>query len=352
MHRLITIAAIAVLTALPAPGHAQVYPERIRSVVREKADEGKSVARWDQRTAEREEQTERVTRTVRLGANGEVDLRNIAGEIAVSRGNGTDATLEAVKHARGRTIDDAREALQLVQVEITERAGRLEARTRYPDETEMRSRNRRNINVSVSYTVTVPAGTRVTANSISGNIRVQDVQGDLILESISGNIQIANGGRAATVKTISGNVEVSGTQIDGALEASTVSGTVAVRKVKARRLDLGSVSGPVLVEDLECDRVGAHSVSGDIRFAGTLARGGRYEMRSHSGEVRLAIAGDTGFELNASSFSGSVNAPDFKMTIQGNVGGGRQRGLRGVYGDGSAVLDLTTFSGSIAIVKR
>ena len=102
-----------------------------------------------------------------------------------------------------------------------------------------------------------------------------------------------------------------------ALEASTVSGTVAVRKVKARRLDLGSVSGPVLVEDLECDRVGAHSVSGDIRFAGTLARGGRYEMQSHSGEVRLAIAGDTGFELNARSFSGSVNAPDFKMTIQG-----------------------------------
>ena len=30
----------------------------------------------------REEQTERVTRTVRIGANGEVDLRNIAGDIA------------------------------------------------------------------------------------------------------------------------------------------------------------------------------------------------------------------------------------------------------------------------------
>jgi len=352
MQRLITTVALAVLTALAAPAQAQVYPERIRSAYRDRSDDGKPRAGWYQRNADREEQTERITKTVRIGANGEIDLRNIAGDIAVSRGNASDAVIEAVKHARGRTADDAREALQLVQVDITERAGRLEARTRYPDETEMRSRNRRNINVSVTYTVTVPPGTRVAANSISGNIRVQDIQGDLVLESISGNIQVANSGRAATLKTISGNVEVSGTQIDGGLEASTVSGTVAVRKVKARRLDLGSVSGPVLVEDLECDRVGAHSVSGDIRFMGTLARGGRYELQSHSGEVRLAISGETGFELNASSFSGSVNAPDFKMTIQGNVGGGRQRGLRGVYGDGSAVLDLTTFSGSIAIVKR
>jgi hypothetical protein len=47
-----------------------------------------------------------------------------------------------------------------------------------------------------------------------------------------------------------------------------------------------------------------------------------------------------------------VIAPYFRITVQGSMGAGRQRGLRGVFGDGSAVLDLTTFSGSIAIVKR
>jgi hypothetical protein len=30
----------------------------------------------------------------------------------------------------------------------------------------------------------------------------------------------------------------------------------------------------------------------------------------------------------------------------------RSRSLRGVYGDGSAVLEITTFSGSIVINKR
>jgi hypothetical protein len=347
MQRLITIAAVAVSTMFAVPALAQVYPERIPSVVREKAVRTRTA--WDQRN-NREEQIDRVTKTVRLGASGQIDLGNIAGDIAITRANGTDATIEVVKTARGRTVEDARELLQLVTADIVERAGRVEVRAHYPDERQMN--NRRNINVSVAYTVAAPPDTRISANSISGNIRVQDIQGDLTLESISGTVQITNSGRIATAKSISGNVEIVSTQVDGGVEASTVSGTVMARKVKAQRLDLSSVSGPVLIEDVTCDRVGARSVSGDIRFLGTLARGGRYSLQSHSGEIRLALSGDVGFELSANTFSGSVNAPDFKMTIQGNVGGGRQRGMRGVVGDGSAVLDLTTFSGSIAIVKR
>jgi putative adhesin len=348
MQRLMTIVVLAACAAVAAPAQAQVYPERIPSLARER---DRSRSAWSQRN-EREEQTDRITKTIKVGANGQIDLANIAGDISVIRGSGTDATIEVVKTARGRTTDDAREALQLVQVDIVERGGRVEVRTRYPDEADLRARNRRNINVSVAYTVSAPAGTRISANSISGNIRVKDIQGDLALESISGTIQISNSGRVATAKSISGNVEITGTEVEGGLEASTVSGTVAVRKVKARRLDLGSVSGPVLIEEVNCDRVNGHSVSGDIRFLGTLSPGGRYEMRSHSGEIRLGLSGDTGFELTANTFSGSVSAPDFRITIQGTAGGFRQRGLRGVYGDGSAVLDLTTFSGSIALVKR
>jgi hypothetical protein len=30
----------------------------------------------------------------------------------------------------------------------------------------------------------------------------------------------------------------------------------------------------------------------------------------------------------------------------------RRRSLRGVYGDGSAVLEVTTFSGSVVVSKR
>jgi DUF4097 and DUF4098 domain-containing protein YvlB len=110
----------------------------------------------------------------------------------------------------------------------------------------------------------------------------------------------------------------------------------------------------VQVEDVQCDRVEAHSISGDVEFSGALARGGRYEITSHSGSVRVGVAGNTGFELEANSFSGSVRSDLTlaNMSTGDDRGPMRRRALRGVYGDGSAVLNVTTFSGSVVIAKR
>jgi DUF4097 and DUF4098 domain-containing protein YvlB len=333
-----------------APTAAQVYPERIKSSLRtEQRDRDRERQNRDQR---RSEQVERTTRTVRIGANGELDLNNISGDILLTRGSGQDATIEIVKTARGESAEDVKELLGLVQVDIVERGGRAEVRTRYPNGDEMRFRNRRNVNVSVNFTVTAPAGTRITARSISGNVSSQDLRGELALESVSGNVTVANGGRLASAKTISGNVEISATEIDGALEASTVSGTVSVRKTKARRMTLTTVSGGVTLDDVDCSRVELQAVSGDVQLTGPLTAGGRYDATSHSGSVRIGVIGDTGFELDANSFSGSIRS-DFPLTGSfGGERGRRQRAVRGVYGNGSAVLHLTTFSGSIVIEKR
>jgi DUF4097 and DUF4098 domain-containing protein YvlB len=348
MRRLIVLLTLAGLAA-PAGSAAQVYPERIRSVERVRS-ERTHVERYQGRS--REEQTERFTRTLRIGANGEVDLGNIAGDIVVTRGSGNDATLEVVKTSRGRTVQDAQEMLKLVNVDVTERGTRAEVRTRYPQEEDRRN-NRRNFNVSVAYNVAVPERTRVTATSISGSISARDVKGDLALETVSGDVRVANAGRIPKAKTISGNVEIVDTNIEGAMDASTISGTLLLRKVQARRLDLGSVSGNVSIQDVACERVQAQSISGEVILAGQLARNGRYNLTSHSGEVRVLVSGDTGFEVEASSFSGSIRT-DVPLNVQGNDAsrGRRQRSIRGTYGDASAFLDLTTFSGSIVIGKR
>ena len=88
-----------------------------------------------------------------------------------------------------------------------------------------------------------------------------------------------------------------------------------------------------------------------VAFSGPLAKGGRYALKSHSGEVTVAIAGGIGFEVDASSFSGQVRS-DLPITTHGTDTGRRQRTLSGSYGDGSAILDLTTFSGNVVITKR
>lgn len=356
MRKLIAFLTFAAIACAPTTGAAQVYPERVRSSAREAARAAREAARadWYQRGDAREEQTERVARTLKIGATGEISLSNIAGDIVVSRSGGGDATVEIVKTARARTAEEARELLGLVQVDVVERAGRAEIRTRYPQRDDMQRRGRRSFNVSVAYTVTAPEQASITVNSISGDISVRDIKGDLALETISGDVRIANAGRVPRAKTVSGNVEITDTTIEGTMDASTVSGTLHLRNVAARRLDLGSVSGDVRLEAVKCERVGARSVSGQIQLTGPLVRGGRYELGSHSGEVRVLTSGDVGFEVEASSFSGSVRA-EMPLTLQGTTVGGRgprQRSLRGTFGDGSAMLDLSTFSGSIVIAKQ
>ncbi len=356
MKRLLTstLTALVALAAAPGAADAQVYPERLSIAV--KARTVVEHARAYQRRSrddDREVQTERTTRIIKLGADGALVLGNIAGDILVTRGSGTDAAIEIVKTAKGRTVEDAKELLALVPVEVTERNGRAEVKTRYPSGDQPRN-NRRNINVSVAYTVSAPAGTRLSVDSISGNIKVSDIKGDINANSISGDIRINGAGRIGAAKSISGTIEIWETQAEGAVAGSSVSGDVIFRRVTARRLDGGSVSGNIKVEDVQSERVSGQTTSGSVWFAGTLARSGRYELKSFSGEVRVLLAGNTGFEVDANSFSGEVRT-DLPVTRRGNSEPnrrGRHTTLSGTYGDGAAVLDLTTFSGSIVISKR
>jgi len=356
MNRLFTYPLTALLALASAPGAAvaQVYPERLAIKVKGRTaiETAYAYQRRSRDDDNREEQTERITKVLRLGQNGALDLGNIAGDIAVVRGNGADATIEIIKTAHGRDAADAKEALQIVQVEVTERNGRAEVKTSYPNGEQ--ARRRRNPNVSVAYNVTAPAGTRLSIHSISGNVKVTDIKGDLSANTISGDVRISGAGRVGTVKTMSGTVEVTDAQVDGTMESSSVSGDVLLRRVTARRLDASSVSGNIKLEEIQSDRVSAQTTSGSVWFGGALARNGRYELKSFSGEVRVVLSGNTGFEVQANSFSGEVRS-DVPITTHGTAEPnhrGRRTVLNGTYGDGSAVLDLTTFSGSIVISKK
>jgi hypothetical protein len=355
MKRLLTywLAALIVVTAVPR-ADAQVYPERLVTAVKARALEAASAYQRRARDDNREEQTERTSKVVRLGADGVLALGNISGDITISRAAGADTTIDVVKTARARTPEDAKQMLKLVTVEIGERNGRADVRAHYPAGGEPGWGGRRNVNVSVAYTVTAPAATRVSIESISGNVKVTDIKGDINANSISGDVRISGAGRIGTAKTISGTVEIVETQADGPVAGSSVSGDVVFRRVTARRIDAGSVSGNIRLEDAQCERISAQTTSGGVSFAGMLQRSGRYELKSFSGEVRVLLAGNTGFEVDASSFSGEVRT-DLPVTARGGAPPGRRgrhNTLSGMYGDGAAVLDLTTFSGSIVIAKR
>ena len=291
------------------------------------------------------EQTERFSRTVRVGRDGRVSISNISGDITVTGGSGDEMSIEAVKRAHG---DQSQ--LAATHIIVDERPGRVDVRTEY-------DRTFRNNNVSVDYTVTVPSTVTLEVKSISGSVKVTSVQGAVRAESVSGNVTTASTPRLDAAKSVSGDIELTNAGTDADLSATSVSGSVRAKGLKARSLEAGSVSGDVVLTDVACERLGVKSVSGELEFSGALARNGRYDFNSHSGSIRLTLAGSTGFEISADTFSGSIRS-ELPLTIAGTparVDRGRPgpgRAIRATFGDGSASLTLRTFSGDIVILKR
>jgi DUF4097 and DUF4098 domain-containing protein YvlB len=291
------------------------------------------------------ERTDRFVYKGKIGRDGRFSLANVDGSIVVTGGSGDEVSIEAVKQARGNQQD-----LNAVDINVDARAGHVDVQTRY------RSRN---VRIAVSYTVTVPTSTSVELKSISGDVRVTDVQGSVRVESISGNVTTSGTPRLELARSISGDVDLAGSGDEGVLTASSVSGSVRAKGFKARSLEANTVSGDIVLTDLICDRVGVQSISGNVEFSGSFNRNGRYDFNSHSGDVRLGLTDSTGFEFSANTFSGSVRS-DLPLTFDGTGDRGGRRGrqsfggraMRATFGDGSAVLSIRTFSGNIVISRR
>jgi DUF4097 and DUF4098 domain-containing protein YvlB len=293
--------------------------------------------------AYQDEGEERFSRQFDIGAEGSFNLSNISGDIVIRAGSGTQVEIEAVKRVnRSRSSREIARQLEAVEIEVSHTGNRVRIRTRYDD------RGDRDISVSVDYQVTVPSGTEVSVKSVSGDVEVTGVQGELEAESVSGEVTVEDAGNLVQAKSVSGNVEVRSADAARSLEISSVSGDVDSSGLRARELSVESVSGDVEVEDVSCERADLNTVSGDLRYSGTLAPSGRYDFKSHSGDVRLTIPGDVGFELEAQSFSGDIES-DFSLTVHSMR---RDRKVNGVFGDGSAVINATTFSGDISITQK
>ena len=296
-----------------------------------------------------QQQTEKFSKTVPLPKGGSLDLSNISGDIVITGGAGDQVVIDAVK--RGKTAED----LKLVQIEVMTTASRVEVRTQYP-------RERRNINVSVDYTVTVPRAAGVTVRTVSGDLNLVTIDGELMAESVSGDVTVKSAGWLESAKTVSGDVTVASAGSNGDISFASVSGDVKLSQIKARGIEANSVSGAVTLAEVTCDRARAKSISGDIVFGGPLAKGGRYSLQSHSGNVTVYSDGKTGFEVAAGTFSGDISSDLQLVSTFGGEGEGGQPGrkpkggpgqrVRGTFGDGGAFLELGAFSGDVKIVSK
>jgi putative adhesin len=288
--------------------------------------------------------TEPFSQTFKVGANSALLVINTRGTIAVAAAGAGQIDVSATKSARGSNDEEAKRRLAEARIDVHSTANRV----------ELRSEQERG-GIEVDFTIKVPPDCAVDLRSVSGDIRVVNVKGELRTQSINGDVTLDGTSRIASIKTVSGDVQITNGGGDASLSLSTVTGDVVASGLAARGLDFSTVDGDFRVTGWTGERVTARSLSGDFEVNGSLAKGGRYDLESHSGNVRFVLAEQPGFEIEANTFSGNI-AVDFSIKTEGPVrtsGGGRNpRSVRGTYGDGSASLHVQTFSGDISVSRK
>lgn len=296
---------------------------------------------FEQNREFRVEQIDRQTKTLALGATGDLSLQNVAGDITVKTSGGRDVSVEIVRVSRGRTEADAKLGLERVTAEITTRGERGTVTARYQDD------RRPPYSVSVAYNVTAPAGTRVTIETVSGGVRVSGLQGELTVKTVSGHVEVASCASVPAVRTISGNVTLRDVQSPSRLDVNSISASILIEGLKTPRLEASVISGSVTAHNVQAEGAKLGSLSGNIEFSGSVSPKGRYEFTAHSGNVRLGVTG--GFDLEASAFSGRVET-DPALGISRT--GPNQRMLRGTAAGGGGAITAKTFSGSIWVGRK
>ena len=291
----------------------------------------------------RPEVTEPFSRTFKVGANSALLVINTRGRISISAGGGGQIDVSATKRARGSNDADAKRRLAEAAIEVYSTANRV----------ELRSEQDRG-GIEIDFNIKVPPDCAVDLRSVSGDIQVANVKGELRTQAVSGDVMLEGTSRISSIRTVSGDVQITNGGGDAAA-VSTVSGNVVANGLAARGLDLDTVNGDFRLTGWTGDRVTARSLNGDIELNGTLAKSGRYDFESHSGDVRLILPEQPGFEIEANTFGGSIGI-DFSIKTEGPVrtaGRGRSpRSVRGTYGDGSASVRMQTFEGDILVSRK
>src|SRR6186997_1777132 len=292
---------------------ASASPASAAVTVRGVADDGPRSGWFERYSEAREgpEQIEKVSQTYKVGDGAALDLSHLAGDIRVTGGTGSEIKVDATKRVRHRDPEQGKRLLEALRVDVNNFNGRVEVRTIYP----RRGSFGNNVSASVDYVIAVPADAAVALKSISGDVSVTSVKGEVRAETVSGDVNVSATPNVAIAKTISGDVTAQNVSTQTTLVLSTISGTVLGTGLKVRALEAGSVSGNVRLVGSDIERLEAKSVSGNIEYDAPLTKGGRYEFTSHSGNVRITLSGATGFELDADTFSGSVRT-DVPVTLR------------------------------------
>lgn len=306
--------------------------------------------------------TEEFHKTFFLNAGSPVRVDNISGRVKISTWDRKYADVRAIKRMHG-----GRDDLKQVGIEV-DADEKLYIRTVFHRGGKDNSFFSRlfgdfgsGMNVSVDYTITLPRTALLEkVATTSADIEIRDTRGATTAQTVSGSVRLVNTAGPVDLKTTSGDIEMTGGVVSS---VRTVSGDIHLRGISGN-MTLNSTSGDITV-DGGSGRADVHSVSGNVSIRGPLVRGvstisgdlavspslltEAAEFSSVSGDIHLRIPSDANADVEMNTVSGElVNSSDVELKVFQMS----KRKINARIGLGGKALTIHTTSGDVYLEKE
>ena len=259
--------------------------------------------------------------------DGVVEVHNVAGSVTVT---GWDQDQVAVARTLGKGAE---------RLEFTGSGSRTVVRVVLPHSAH-------HVDGS-DIEIMVPAGSGLEVNTVSADIKVGKVRGEVNLESVSGEVTVAGEPKEFSARTVSGDIEITAATAPG--RAKSVSGAITLSGVTGS-VEATSVSGTISVKGDAVSRIDLETTSGDIRFDAGLAKDGRLQAKTVSGSVELTLPAATVADFDVTTFSGDVT-DDFGPAAKRTSEYGPGKELTFSTGAGGRIV-AKSFSGNVHLRKK
>lgn len=187
--------------------------------------------------------------------------------------------------------------------------------------------------VRADYEISVPEETELQIHNDAGSVTVLNVLGDMNVETVAAGVDLEDAA--------------------GYLNVTTGSGSFKCVRC-AGRIEVSSITGDFQLVDLRSYHVRAQTTKGNILFSGEFLPNGIYWLKNYSGVIDVRFSPGDSFDLSATSLQGKVNneakltPPPHPQHVVPKFG----NSLFGTFNAGRAKVELSSFDGTINILKR
>src|SRR5687768_3342916 len=262
------------------------------------------------------QERDEFNQTFQLAPGTRVEVSSIRGGVEIGNADGNSAQVQIIRSARTRSD------LEYHKIEVQQAGNSLVVR----GVQEPRERRRENIQVDHQVILKLPRSIDLSVSSISGPIKVGDVDGEMHVSSISGPARIGDVGGKLQVNSVSGSLDAGNVGADA--RVNSISGSLRLGQVNGL-LDVSSVSGALNATLVSLSPQGIH-------------------IKSVSGSVEVGFKSDINADFSAEHVSGEVYLDVPNVTRDSEA---KSPNVRARIGAGGTPITISSVSGSIRLTR-